>query len=213
MPPQHNNAAFLVLLIVDGVGLAIIAGCTILEGMDLWKDFFNEYYDSNFPMLSFWFSGRFCQLIGLVLLISFAASFQIFPELERCGMLMLTVGPVLNLCGYSLFQSELDPFSLYNKRWTASELLELIGILVLDVSMIEALEEYIVLTAEIIGFAILACAAMLEFEFTVSTFIPIVDVRLDMVHGSDCFGLGLLTMVAIGQYKMKISEQHDKQHH
>jgi hypothetical protein len=30
------NAGFAILMLVDGVGLAIIAACTILEGYDLW---------------------------------------------------------------------------------------------------------------------------------------------------------------------------------
>lgn len=209
-PPSHNSALLNILLVIDGIGLAIIAACTILEVMELWGDFFNEYASSNITCLSFWFSGKFCQLIGLICLIAFAASFQMFPELERGGMLMLTVGPVLNLCAYSLFFSDVDPVFNFNKRFTASEILELVGITILDLSLIDT-EEYLILTAEIVGFMVLQMAALLDFDFEADALVPsAIDVRFDMVHASDCFGLLLLTVVAVGMYKVK---SHEHQHH
>lgn len=208
---QHNstNAANLILLIVDGIGLAIIAGCTILEGAELWNSFFNEYATSNPSSLCFWFCGRFLQLAGLMLLIAYAATFQMFPELERGGMLLLTAGPVLNLASASFFHSSLDPYFLFNKRWTSSEVLELLGIVVLDISLIE-MEEVVVLSAEISGFFILACAALIDFEFFPGEMFPVMEVRWDLLHVSDSIGLGLLTLVAVGQFFMK-SHIHQQQ--
>ena len=52
-------------MIVDGVGLAIIATCTIMEGFELWRDYFSEYSDDNMPSIMFWISGRICQVLGL----------------------------------------------------------------------------------------------------------------------------------------------------
>ena len=63
---------------------------------------------------------------------------------------------------------------------------------------------------------ILAFASCLDFEYFPQEYLPILDIRFDMIHGSDCFGLGLLTIVAIGQYKIKTSEhhhQHAAHHH
>ena len=54
------------LWIVDGVGLAIITGCTILDAVELWFDFFIEYEHLNHAALAFWLSGRICQVVGLV---------------------------------------------------------------------------------------------------------------------------------------------------
>ena len=202
----HNSGASMLLwMLVDGVGLAIIAACTILEGFQLWNDYFNEYLEFNVPSLTFWFSGRFCQLVGLISLIIHAASMQVFHELELAGMMMLTAGPVLNLCACSIFDSGEDTSYIFNKQWMTSESLELLGIVVLDISLIEG-PEHLVLSAEIAGFFILACAAVLDFEYTVGNFVPSVTLRIDLIHLSDCFGLSLLTVVAIGQYYIKVAK-------
>jgi hypothetical protein len=212
--PSHHHASsslnsiLILSLLVDGVGLAMIAGCTILEGFDLWIDFFNEHWEANSSSLGFWLCGRFLQLSGLLLLIIHAASFQMFHEFEQAGMMMLTVGPILNICACSLFDNEeSDPYHLYNKQWLASESLELIGISVLDVSMIDDLAEIWVLVAEVAGFIILQAAAVIEFEFIATKWLPYsVIMRADMIHMSDCFGLGMLTVVSFLQYHMKTSK-------
>ena len=208
---SHNSGASMLLwMLVDGVGLAIIAACTILEGFQLWNDYFNEYLEFNVPSLTFWFSGRFCQLVGLISLIIHAASMQVFHELELAGMMMLTAGPLLNLCACSIFDSGEDTSYIFNKQWMTSESLELLGIVVLDISLIEG-PEHLVLFAEISGFFILACAAVLDFEYTVGNLVPSVALRIDLIHLSDCFGLGLLTIVAVGQYYIKIAKQKPTQ--
>ena len=126
---QHGSGASMLLwMLVDGIGLAIIAACTILEGYELWRDYFNEYAEFNMSSITFWFSGRFCQVVGLMSLIIHAASMQVFHELEWAGMMMLTAGPLLNLCACSLFDSRADTFYIYNKQWMTSECLELLGI-------------------------------------------------------------------------------------
>ena len=152
------------MMLVDGVGLAIIAACTILEGMDLWKHIFGEHFDTNEYAMTFWFSGRGCQVFGLLLLISHAASFQLFPVIEQGGMFFLTLGPLLNMAACTLFDSGSDVTFSFNKQWLCSESLELLGISILDLSLVD-FEEHWVLTAEVTGFSILALAAVLEFKF------------------------------------------------
>ena len=71
---QHSTggASMLLWMLVDGVGLAVIAACTILEGFELWADYFNEYAEFNYSALTFWFSGRFCQVsLNTVILLRF----------------------------------------------------------------------------------------------------------------------------------------------
>jgi hypothetical protein len=192
-------------MLLDGIGLAIIAACTILEGMELWKDYFMEYSEYNYPAIAFWVCGRTSQVLGLVFLITYAASIQAFPELEQAGMIMLTAGPVLNMCACSIFDSGGDATFLFNKQWMTSESLELIGISILDVSMID-MEEYLVLSAEVLGFFILGISSMTEFEYEIGEFYPSATVRMDMIHISDCLGLIMLTIVAIGQYFIKTAK-------
>jgi hypothetical protein len=210
------NASTGLIMLLDGIGLAIIAGSTLLEGFDLWKDFFNEYWLSNASSLSFWFSGRTCQIIGLIILIAHAASFQVFHEVERYGMFMLTIGPILNLFSCSSFDSGMDSSYLYNKTWCTTELIELLGIVILDISLIE-MNEFWVFISEVTGFFFLCCAAVVEVEYSSDgqTY-PKIGFRLDLIHTSECFGLILLTIVAFVQYRIKqykIEHHLDKNHH
>jgi hypothetical protein len=132
-----------------------------------------------------------------------AASFQIFPEVERFGMLLLTIGPIVNIGACLTFHHHVD--NLFNRRWMSSETLELLGISILDISLID-MEEYLVLSAELIGFFFLCCAAMLNFEYFPQGWIPDVGIRLDMVHSSECFGLVMLSVVAYAQYRIKCAK-------
>mmetsp|Transcript_13703 Transcript_13703/g.18762 ORF Transcript_13703/g.18762 Transcript_13703/m.18762 type:complete len:311 (+) Transcript_13703:55-987(+) len=220
-----NSAAGLWML-VDGIGLALITACTILEAFDMWKDYYKGHWLSNSFPLMIWFGGKIAQVLGLLFLLLHAASFQIFPEVERFGMLMLTIGPTLNIISCLLFNPASDPYYLFNKRWLTSEVLELLGISILDVSLID-MEEKVVLAFEIVGFLVLCCAAVLDFEYpspypfeegdSLSMF-PKIGLRLDLVYTNECGGLILLIIVALGQYQIKVHKHaqhhlHQQQHH
>ena len=120
-------------------------------------------------------------------------------------MLLLTIGPMVNMSACYTFHHQTDTGCLFNRRWMSSETLELIGISILDVSLID-MEEYLVLLTEISGFFMLCCAAILNFEYFPQNWIPSVGVRLDMVHSSECFGLIMLTLVAYAQYRIKCAK-------
>lgn len=219
---NNNNPTMLLLMLLDGVGLAVIASCTIVEGFDLWNDFFREYVQPlNHPALAFWVCGRVSQVSGLLLLILYAASSAIgvvVHELEQMGMLLLTLGPVLNLCACSVFDSQTDPSFAFNRQWLCSEALELAGILLLDLSMLEA-ADHVVLFFEVVGFFVLGCASLFEFDYegaggggggagrggggSSGSAGPEVSLRLDLVHVTDAAGLLMLTCVAYAQYRMK----------
>lgn len=211
-------------MLIDGIGLAMIQAATILEGIELWKEVYGANWDTNSGALSMWVTGRSSQILGLLFLIGHAATFQIFPQVEQLGMLFLTIGPILNLLSCLFFHIPSDLTYSYNRQWLCSESLELLGIGILDISMIH-MEEIYVFTAEITGFLILCCAAGLHFEFSsilpasemvlsagndyfyrhLSTLqiFPSVSLRLDMVHSSECVGLVMLMIVAYGQYLIK----------
>jgi len=212
--PTHSHSSgqqLFLWMLLDGIGLAIIAGCTILEGGSLWKDYFSEHVHQNTGSICFWVSGRSCQVLGLILLILHAATMQVQPQVERSGMILLTVGPLLNICGCSLFSDPADPYFLYNRQWMATELIELVGISVLDLSLLDA-EHLVILSAEVAGFSILACAAVLDFDFSNGS-PPEVGLKMDMIHLSDCFGLFLLTLVAVAQYAIKEQKHHQPTTH
>jgi hypothetical protein len=180
-------------MLIDGIGLAIITAATILEGYELWIHFFHKYWEANTTSLILWFLGRTFQIIGLVFLIGtcgatvlvlesrtmcstvllcsgvllfigHASSFQVFHEIEQFGMLMLTIGPMVNMAACYTFALASDPDHLFQKQWFSTETMELVGILILDVSLID-MEEIHVLTAELVGFVCLCCAAGLTMEF------------------------------------------------
>lgn len=126
-----------------------------------------------------------------------------FPILELIGMVLISTGPLLNLIACYLFTNNDDPHYLYKKEWASTELVELAGMLILDVSLIH-MEEIYVLLAEVTGFLVLCCAAGLQFTYSPKVVLPSVSFRLDMVHSSECAGLIVLTVVAFAQYRMKL---------
>lgn len=150
--------------------------------------------------------------------VGHASSFQVFAAVERFGMLMLTLGPMLNLTSYGIFRSAAHPSWIYNRGWLSSESLELLGIAVLDISLID-MEEIWVLIAEVTGFMLLCGAAGLHFEYSNEyDRVPSVSLRLDTTHASECFGLIVLTIVAVCQYRIKVHKHqqsvlHNHAHH
>jgi hypothetical protein len=126
-------------------------------------------------------------------------------------MLLISTGPLLNMVSCYLFVNAADPLRLYNMQWRNTEIVEFIGMCILDISLIH-MEEIYVLTAELSGFFMLCCAAILQFSYESTSSMPTVAVRLDMVHISECVGLILLSIVAVGQYQIKLSKQHQQEH-
>lgn len=204
-PQASHGTSLLFWMIIDGIGLAMIAGATILDGVNLWHEFFHSFLLSNYIPICLWISGRTCQLVGLFILIGHAASYQVFHFLEYLGLFMLTVGPALNLIACYLFDSGSDPRFLFNKQWCSSETLEIVGIFFLDISMIDMHETY-VLIAEQIGYVILCMSALLDFDYDTASFVPRVDCRLGVVHTSEAFGLVMLSIVAVAQYRVKVNK-------
>ena len=80
----------------------MITACTILDAIfafmsylhsPIMGDMRNEDEVPDVIAASlFWWIGRILQVMGLLLLITYAATFQRFVELDKCGMMMLTVG-------------------------------------------------------------------------------------------------------------------------
>jgi len=234
---QHHSGShdghMMIWLIVDGVGLCLITACTLLDAMVAWHDNFSKpltvlcsgaqiscVFTDLTSALFFWASGRFLQVIGLFMLIAYAASFQYFTELERSGMLMLTVGPCLNIVACLLFEAmDLQPTDevlklgdvdlVYRPIWLATELNELLGILILDISMMD-MGEYKVLAAEVVGFTILGGAALIEYYSPGGNNALGYVMRHDIVHLCDAIGLFMLTLVGIAHCRAKVCAK--KQH-
>ncbi|RYH32195.1 hypothetical protein EON65_01070 [archaeon] len=70
---HHNhlsyNATVGLLMLIDGIGLAIITTATLLEAFDLWETIFDGYWGTNQVPSSLWLIGRTSQIIGLLFLI------------------------------------------------------------------------------------------------------------------------------------------------
>lgn len=67
VPAVHS--AIGLWIIIDGIGLAIVAGATILEGMHLWNESFHLFWLTQRTSLLYWFGGRSLQVSGLTVLI------------------------------------------------------------------------------------------------------------------------------------------------
>ena len=68
-PTQIVHSSIGLWMLVDGIGLAVIAGATIMEGVHLWLESFHTYWALNSQSLIYWFGGRSLQVSGLTLLI------------------------------------------------------------------------------------------------------------------------------------------------
>ena len=129
-------------------------------------------------------------------------------------MACLTIGPLLNLfsCSFIKFHNIQHPF-IFRRKWMISELLEITGILFLDVSCID-MEEYYVFLAEVVGFGILSVASALNLIFPnndVSKY-PFIGWKTDMTTSVDCTGLLILTIVALAQFLQKLSKSKKHAH-
>lgn len=129
-------------------------------------------------------------------------------------MACLTVGPLLNLfsCSFIKFHNIQHPF-IFRRKWMISELLEITGILFLDISCID-MEEHFVFLAEFVGFGILSLASALNLIFPnydVSKY-PLIGWKTDMTTSVDCTGLLILTIVAFAQFLQKLSKSKKSSH-
>jgi hypothetical protein len=200
---DHAASIHILWLVLDGVGLSIIAACTIFQTFHEWKDTFQYHYDGNAQVMTLWIIGRFFQVLALLLLMSYAATLNQFPQLEVIGMFLLTAGPMLCISASLLFETDETMSKSFGIEWLLEEAAELVGILLLDFSMIETFPE-LELLAEVSGFFFLGLAALLDFKYISDTsYLPAVFTRFDMIHGSDAFGLVLLTLVGIADYRAR----------
>lgn len=94
-----------------------------------------------------------------------------------------------------------------------SELLEITGILFLDISCID-MEERFVFLSEIVGFGILSLASALNLIFpnNDASKYPVVGWKTDMTTSVDCMGLFILTIVAFAQFLHKLTKAKKQNH-
>ena len=127
-------------------------------------------------------------------------------------MAMLTVAPLVNMCGWVQLDSGLDPTHFYNRQWMATEVIELLGMTLLCISFIKA-SRHLVLMIELSGYITLMIAAMFTVNIHSDRILPEFIVRLDHIHVFDTCGLCLLCVCAIGQWHMEgLTEEYDLAH-
>jgi len=216
---QPVNWSFVSMMCLDAVGLIIILACTVFDVFLLWDEEMRFNYNESANMFSsltdgysadngnhssifWWFSGHSIQSIGLLYLITHAALMQKYHDLEKIGMFLLLVGPVVNMYSCINYSTESvlgkhpsgDAFGFplnvtsfnvafenervnhnhngYNMQWLCTEVVEFVGILILNVSVYlehypsKFKEDYIILILDVIGFAVLQVAAMAEFDYS-----------------------------------------------
>ena len=106
-----------------------------------------------------------------------------------------------------MFDSGLDPTHFYNKQWLATEVIEIAGMMTLCLSYIDA-NRFVILFIELVGFSLLACAAMLTVNLYPDRILPEIIIRNDYIHVLDSFGLFLLGVVSCGQCRIKGLQQN-----
>jgi hypothetical protein len=171
---QHHHvkkgSSLLLWILLDGIGLCLVAACTILEGMVLWWEYFHDYWPDESTSIMLWGTGRSFQILGIMFLIVYALTFWEHNAhwMEVAGMACLTIGPIVNMCACNMFEAKNtndDDMDLLHYQWLTWESVELFGIFLLDISLIE-FEDEVVLAFEIAGFFFLCCAAMLDYDYS-----------------------------------------------
>lgn len=206
---NRNFSMQFLWVMLDGIGLSIVAASTVLEGFELWETYLKAYYENNFTALVCWATGNSMQVLGLLFLVMYAASFMSLHYLEYIGMGFLTVGPMLNMIASLNFQTGTESNLIYNLHWFTGECVELLGIVFLDLSFLPLSSEFFLLALELVGFIFLCMAAMLEYDYTAvligESYAPEVDYRLARyINCFECFGLIILSIVSTGQYVTKL---------
>lgn len=217
---QPINWQFIGLMCLDALGLIIILGCTVYDIHLLWNEEMHYNYKGSPSMFSslmsfenddngnhgsifWWFSGHAIQTIGLLYLIAHAALMQKYHALEHIGMILLLIGPAINMYScinystesvlgkspsgdafgfmFNVTNMESVPFENervnhnhngYNMQQLCTEIVEFVGILILNGSIYlehypsRFNEDYIILIIDVIGFAVLQVAAMAEFDYS-----------------------------------------------
>lgn len=173
---------------------------------------FEDYSDALYPnakenpetILCF-LCGIAMAALGLVFLILHAASFETMKDFEHIGMAMLTIAPIVNTCGWYIFDSGLDPTHFYNRQWIATEIIEWSGMTTLCISYIDA-GRTVCLFIELTGFVLLMVAAMFTVNIHSDRILPEFIMRWDHIHVFDTCGLFLLCVVAVGQWHIHLQE-------
>jgi len=235
----YNEKKEHVLMYIDMAGLAFIAICTVYEGYQEWNQSYLGNFQYNVLPLACWYAGRAAQTFALIMLI-FHVHGNNVGMFEIGGMYLLTIGPIINAFSAHCFRQTDDPRRTLNKKWIAVEVTELVGILLLDWSCVEVAEwfEFQILVVELVGYYIVALAALLEFDFGVGPAVPselmysyvydvspawvslirllpgtdqLLNVRwvLNFWRSLDAFGLLLLGVVATESYRMAQQEKRE----
>jgi hypothetical protein len=200
--PGHGSIFHMILMLIDGIGLGMIAVCTVFEGIEDYQDALQAGATENPGTILCFVIGICLATIGLIALIFHAGSFEAVHAFEHIGMTMLTVAPLVNMVAWQLFDSGLDPTRFYNRQWMATEVIELIGMTMLCISFIDA-DRHTVLVIELVGFFVLMIAAMFTVNIHADIILPEFIIRLDHIHIFDTCGLILLCVVSAGQWHMK----------
>jgi hypothetical protein len=186
-------------MIVDSIGLLIIAICTSMEGQEDWHAHLSSFVSQNPDSILCWFAGLCSAVCGLLLVTGNAISLESLPHIEHLGMGMITIAPVINAIGWiSLETGSLNLGSM----WLNTEFVEFCGMNLLNLSYFTKDSTYILL-CECSGYFVLSLAALLDISFTDFSFLPHILIRRDYVHVMDAVGLFLLALVSVGKHSIE----------
>ena len=188
-------------MVIDALGLWLIAVCTVLEAMEDWDLEFRDRFFGNERALFLWILGAVLATLGLIAIMCNCIAMEKLPYLEHVGMFMLTFAPVVNCLGWYFLDTGdlLDNYTL-----VATEVLEFVGMNVLNYSY-WCKTSWSDCFVEVTGYCVLACAAMLDvFIYPENMTHPSVSLRTSSVNRMDVIGLIALMVVSIGKYQMHI---------
>jgi hypothetical protein len=199
-------------MFLDAFALALIAYCTAYEGYEDWLNPLHVHYPYNIITIFFWIIGLCLAVVGLLLIIVNAASYETLPLMEHIGMAMLTFAPVVNTLAWCCLHEQ-DPAHLELEEYLSTEFLEFFGMFLVCCSYWN--HDITSTYFELAGYTVLSCAALWDVSYPLPSraqfsLFPVhfrIIIRSGFVHWSEALGLFLLGIVAIGKYLL-----HDEIH-
>lgn len=199
---SFSTSCTLLQMILDVFGLMIITLCTSVEAIEDWNSEFSEHFVGNEAAMFFWILGALLAVFGLIAIMFNCAAMERLKYLEHTGMAMLTLAPVVNSVAWCLLETGdlLDNYTLI-----ATEIVEFIGMNILNYSYWNKKYPWSECFIEMTGYSVLSCAAILDlFIYPEKITEPVISIRTSSANIMDVLGLIALMVVAIGKYQMHV---------
>ena len=176
-----------------------MASCTLFDILDAWSHKYSLILTSSTDFVLYWFIENILAFLGLAILILDTALLKTIPYLEKTGMMILTLCPLLNIF--------VKVFYIGGTGWNSvvnlSDEVEFLGMLLLDLSYLNKFSSSAL--TDFLGFSVLSFVTLFDILFNFKSFQWILLLQSEYTHLYYFFGLLLLTFSSLGKHYLRAS--------